>query len=204
MTSVSLPTTGQRAVIIADGLSDGVLARVAGASADQLTLLPDLDEPSVPDSPEGLVTIEWASRLGIARVSGHVLANDGLPDPIEVELIGQPVILQRRGYARVPASFPVALAGDCLDWPVVARAEDVSGGGIHVSSPVLQLAVGDKLELTLQLARDCEVSAHARVSRSLSDGAYALGFEQITASDREKLIRLVADRMDEIAREEPG
>jgi hypothetical protein len=201
MKSVDFPETGQLVVILADGAASSVFARVSELEPERMKLVPEADQPERPAKLAGLVTIEWASKFGMARGSGRALEISRGLDSIEVELIGEPVVLQRRGYARVPVALPVALRQGA-GLTAAAQVENLSASGLRVSAPELELELGEELELTLRLEYDSRISALARVAVVASDGTYALGFERITASDREKLIRLVADRMEAIAQAE--
>ena len=91
--------------------------------------------------------------------------------------------LERRAYRRAPLDRPVLIDAASASQP--ARARDVSGGGISVSSG-LSLTIGNIVEVYFELPIGFAVEARAEVIRT-EDGTTARRFLDL---DKEAVVAL--------------
>lgn len=109
--------------------------------------------------------------------------------------------LQRRGFDRAPVNIALtySIAGD---GPFRnARATDLSGSGVRISS-VKQLARGGgQIALEFRLPNsDRVVTAHGRLVMSFFDGkahqySHGIAFTQISKSDQEAIVQCVRETL---------
>lgn len=136
--------------------------------------------------------LEYSSIRGVVRLHGDALIEG--PSLIRFEPEGTADVTQRRSFVRVRAPQGLCLA---LDHPDLDRVHtiDLSGGGILLADAEA-LQDGQSLRFTISLDDgEPAVEGVGRVVRAGDDGRRALAFEQISETDRDRLIRYVFDCM---------
>lgn len=201
ITSLSLPAAGQTVGIRVDSGSPRISARVLEASAERLALIFDGKGYELMLS-EGPVLLEWPAVSGLARAQGLVTGRIGRGEPFEVELVGEHETLQRRNYVRVRTMLPVVLRRPDDDCEYDGTSVDVSGGGMKVRCPEVELAIGDEVELQIWVDEVHTVPALATVVLAPHRNVFSLSFDEIAPRDRERLIEVVFVRLRRLARAE--
>ncbi len=107
---------------------------------------------------------------------------------------------ERREFDRIAVALPVVLQRD--DARVSAWTVDVSGGGMLVAAPGLVLDEHVHFELTLGPG-DPPVAGTARVARASDPERCGLAFEEVAASDYERLIAYIRRQQSATARLAP-
>ncbi|GAC1651969.1 MAG: hypothetical protein NVS9B12_00880 [Vulcanimicrobiaceae bacterium] len=104
---------------------------------------------------------------------------------------------QQRQFYRAPVDFPASLhlaGGE----PAIARAQDLSGAGIRISTEGT-LDRGQTVELRFRLpGGTAELTAHGFVVLSFFEGAsqryhHGIAFTRISAGDREAIVHYIHD-----------
>ena len=103
-----------------------------------------------------------------------------------VDYVGEDKEDERREFTRVPVTLPVLLIG-ADDVMTRTWSVDVSGSGILVQGADLRVGAPLRFRLTLE-AGVAPISGGARVTRVTEVGRCALAFEELTATDHERLI----------------
>lgn len=148
------------------------------------------------------VEIGWMTAAGVAWIPGIVVVRAAGEAAFAVQLLGPPVILQRREHIRAHALIDIELLG--IGGGVAARGTtlDLSGGGMRALLPH-GMAVGDVGRFSVPLPEERPVSFTARVVRQAGEHALGFRFELISAPDRERLTRHAFLRVrDDILRRE--
>jgi hypothetical protein len=155
-----------------------------------LVLMLDDGEELGPDAVEPLV-LEYVSPRGVVRFRGHGTLQER--DLVRFEVSAEPEVTQRREFVRVPSLQSVVVGNDDHG----AKAIDLSGGGMLLSGAE-DLEPDSVVRFSLSLgAGTHEIEGRARVVRADDEGRRALVFEQISRSDRQRLIHFVFERQRE-------
>ena len=138
-------------------------------------------------------TVAVATPSGILRAQVVVVASDrgGL---IELELVEELEIDQRREHVRVAASLPGVVAPRTMPHPPLHTFTlDVSGGGLLLAGagPV---DIGNVVDLTLKLPERDPLRTEARIARRTDAGHVGLVFHTISEREREALVRWIFER----------
>jgi hypothetical protein len=173
---------------VGDGTSVPVSV-AGGGEAITLVLLVDPGEHLEPAT-EGVVLESQTSR-GLVRMRGKAERLDsGL---VRFWVDGDPQVLQRRQFVRVIAPQRVTLDDSC-GTEIDTHSVNVSGGGMLLSGPE-SLDVDVEVNFKLYLSeREPPVAGVGRVIRALDSGQRAIVFEDISQTDRERLIHFIFDR----------
>jgi hypothetical protein len=179
--------------------------RVYERSGDYLMLVLMLDagDELSHDVVEPLL-LEYVSPRGLVRFHGQGVLQER--DLVRFDVSAAPEVTQRREFVRVPAVQNVEVAkahgggvrgdqvnGDAID----AHAIDVSGGGMLVSGAD-SLPLGAHVRFTLNLGAGVPpIEGSAQVVRAADEGKRALVFDQISRTDRQRLIHFVFERQRE-------
>ena len=143
--------------------------------------------------------LEYVSPRGLVRFHGQAVMQER--DLVRFDVSAAPEVTQRREFVRVPSIQTVEVAkehdrgadGDQIN----AHAIDVSGGGMLVSGAG-SLPLGAHVRFSLNLGAGAEpIEGHAQVVRAGDEGKRALVFDQISRSDRQRLIHFVFERQRE-------
>ena len=167
-------------------------SRVEGAEPGRLSLALPSDgqtEHRLPTRTE--LTIEWMVGRGVGSVDGVVVGRADLVVPtLTIDLTSEPVLQQRRDYARADLMLPVEVWPDAAcEEPVNGMTLDVSGGGLRAVVQT-QLEPGEFVRIAVELPDGHAVEGLARVIGQRDD-CTAFQFHDIVAADRERLIRAV-------------
>lgn len=141
--------------------------------------------------PDTELTIEWIVGHGLGRVEGVVVGHTNVDvRALIVELRTEPVLQQRRDYARAELLLPVEVWPDaeCRE-PVTGTTLDVSGGGMRALLDV-DLEAGEIVRMALELPDGGTVAGLVRVIGQ-RDEYIAFQFHDIVPGDRERLIKAV-------------
>jgi PilZ domain len=142
--------------------------------------------------------LEYVSPRGLVRFHGQAVIQER--DLVRFDVSAAPEVTQRREFVRVPSAQSVqvakgaaAAAGEAIS----AHAIDISGGGMLLSGAD-GLPLGSHVRFSLNLGPGCEpIEGNAQVVRAGDEGRRALVFEQISRSDRQRLIHFVFERQRE-------
>jgi hypothetical protein len=139
--------------------------------------------------------LEYVSARGVVRFEGQAVLQER--DLVRFEVASTPEVTQRREFVRVPALQSVVLGDDIGSITLDGKAIDLSGGGMLLSaSDRLELDAVVRFRLSLG-AGVREIEGRARVVRADEEGRRALVFEEISQTDRERLIHFVFARQRE-------
>ena len=162
-----------------------------GGDLLMLVLMLDDGEELSRDAVEPLV-LEYVSARGVIRFSGQAMLQER--DLVRFEVSAAPEVTQRREFVRIPSLQDVVLRGDASAGKTDTKAIDLSGGGMLLSGAD-SLELDSVVRFRLELGGGAgEIEGHARVVRSDEEGRRALVFEQISQSDRQRLIHFVFER----------
>ncbi|MBV9801634.1 MAG: PilZ domain-containing protein [Solirubrobacterales bacterium] len=170
--------------------------RVFERGGDMLMLVLMLDdgEELSQEALEPLV-LEYVSARGVVRFEGQAVLQQR--DLVRFEVSAAPEVTQRREFVRVPSLQDVVLGEDPGSARIAGKAIDLSGGGMLLSGANgLELESVVRFSLALG-AGAVEIEGRARVVRADAEGRRALVFEQISQSDRQRLIHFVFERQRE-------
>jgi hypothetical protein len=180
--------------------------RVYERSGDYLMLVLMLDagDELSQDVVEPL-QLEYVSPRGLVRFHGQAVIQER--DLVRFDVAAAPEVTQRREFVRVPsaqavkvakgADAPAAAAAAAGGEAISAHAIDISGGGMLVSGAD-GLPLGTHVRFSLNLGPGSEpIEGNAQVVRAGDEGRRALVFEQISRSDRQRLIHFVFERQRE-------
>jgi c-di-GMP-binding flagellar brake protein YcgR len=153
-----------------------------------LVLMLDDGEALSHDAPEPL-ELEYVSARGVVHFRGQAVLQER--DLVRFEVSAPPEVTQRREFVRIPSLQDVVLAAEAGGKNIDTKAIDLSGGGMLLSGAErLELDSVVRFRLDLGGGAD-EIEGRARVVRSDQEGRRALVFEQISQSDRQRLIHFV-------------
>ena len=164
-----------------EGTGDGTLAIALPSDGRTVHRLPARSE----------LTIEWMVGRGLGSVGGVVTGHADLGiETLVVTLVGEPVLRQRRDYARADLILPVEIWPDAeCDEPVTGMTLDVSGGGLRAVIDT-DLESGELVRISLALPEGHAVEGLARVI-GRRDECVAFQFHDIVPADRELLVKAV-------------
>jgi len=139
--------------------------------------------------------LEYVSPRGLVRFHGEAVMQER--DLVRFDVSAAPEVTQRREFVRIPSAQQVEVAKEHGGDPIGAHAIDISGGGMLVSGAD-GLPLGAHVRFSLNLgAGSAPVEGHAQVVRAGDEGKRALVFDQISRSDRQRLIHFVFERQRE-------
>jgi PilZ domain len=143
--------------------------------------------------------LEYVSPRGLVRFHGQAVMQER--DLVRFDVSAAPEVTQRREFVRIPAAQRVEVAkehgGEAGGGPINAHAIDISGGGMLVSGADA-LPLGAYVRFSLNLGADsAPIEGNAQVVRAGDEGKRALVFDQISRSDRQRLIHFVFERQRE-------
>jgi hypothetical protein len=153
-----------------------------------LVVLTELGEPPAAEALDP-ATLEYTSLRGVVRLRGEAVFTDH--SLARFRAAGDPQVIQRREFVRVPAACELAVGDPVGPGPSSAHTLDISGGGMLLFGAT-HLAVGDEVGFALRLGEDePQIAGVAGVVRIDPDGRRALQFRHIAEDDRQRLIRFV-------------
>jgi c-di-GMP-binding flagellar brake protein YcgR len=167
----TVETTEPNAVVLVLAVDDNRVQRLAGAE----------------------VAIEHATGRGINRFNGTLELDDRRPEQLRVVLSGDSERIQRREWARVEATLPVAVKG--IDEPIGGETVtlNISGGGILVKDP-WKMPLGIDVRVELEVEPGVKIQALGRVVREPAPDQKGIRIDSIGREDSERLVRLVRER----------
>lgn len=153
-----------------------------------------LNNPSRPLLGGATVTLDLPTPRGLLHVAAHV-AEAPVGVEVELDLHGEPELIQRRENVRVAAFVPVLIDGvppGCA--AVDTRTLDIGGGGALVAH-LGRFEIGSQVEVTLHCADDAApITSRAIVVRDAGQGRRGLRFEGMAGKERDRLVRFVFER----------
>jgi len=156
-----------------------------------LVLMLDAGEELSHDVVEPLL-LEYVSPRGLVRFHGQAMMQER--DLVRFDVSAAPEVTQRREFVRIPSAQKVEVAKEHGGDSIGAHAIDISGGGMLVSGADA-LPLGAYVRFSLNLGAGSEpIEGNAQVVRAGDEGKRALVFDQISKSDRQRLIHFVFER----------
>jgi PilZ domain len=140
------------------------------------------------------VAVEHATGRGINRFGGTLELNASRPEQLRIVLQGDAERIQRREWARVDATLPIAVKG--IDEPVGGDTVtlNISGGGVLVKDPwKMPLGIDVRIELEVEPGA-APIKALGRVVREPAPDQRGIRIDSIAREDSERLVRLVRER----------
>ena len=167
----TVETTEPGVVVVALAVGDNRVQRLAGAE----------------------VAIEHATGRGINRFSGTLELDNSRPELLRVVLSGDSERIQRREWARVEATLPIAVKG--IDEPVGGETVtlNISGGGVLVKD-LWKMPLGIDVRIELEVEPGVKIQALGRVVREPAKDQKGIRIDSIGREDSERLVKLVRDR----------
>ncbi len=170
--------------------------RVYERSGDylMLVLMIDAGDELSHDVVEPLL-LEYVSPRGLVRFHGQAVIQER--DLVRFDVSAAPEVTQRREFVRVPSAQTVEVAKDygvAAGDQINVHAIDISGGGMLLSGAE-QLPLGTHVRFSLNIGTGSPpIEGNAQVVRAGDEGQRALVFEQISRTDRQRLIHFVFER----------
>jgi c-di-GMP-binding flagellar brake protein YcgR len=198
------PRVNTLLVVTLDDADEELHSRVEDVLEDGTLVIAQpsrVGKPQVGIADDREIQLSWQIRSGIAHQDHVVLrrAYRGLSSLI-VEPIGEPVVIQRRDYARVNVMLTVYVETH-LGQEGRGTTTDLSGGGMQAIMPI-KLADGQTIDVRIVLPGDeVDIECRAHTIRELTEDTYAFGFSEIEDADRERLIRFVFAKQQSMLRE---
>ncbi len=165
-----------------------------------LVLMFDAGDELSQDVVEPLL-LEYASPRGVVRFHGRAVLQER--DLVRFDVSEPPEVTQRREFVRVPTAQKVEVAkehgggasegtgGTVGGNQINTHALDISGGGMLVSGGDA-LPLGAHVRFSLNLRPDAApIEGNAQVVRAGDEGKRALVFDEISRTDRQRLIHFV-------------
>jgi PilZ domain-containing protein len=167
----TVETTEPGAVVVTLAVDDARVKRLAGSE----------------------VAIEHATGRGINRYNGTLELDDRRPELLRVVLSGDSERIQRREWARVEATLPIAVKG--IDEPVGGETVtlNISGGGVLVKD-LWKMPLGIDVRIELEVEPGVKIQALGRVVREPARDQKGIRIDSIGREDSERLVRLVRER----------
>jgi PilZ domain len=139
------------------------------------------------------VAVEHATGRGINRFGGTLELNASRPEQLRIVLQGDAERIQRREWARVDATLPIAVKG--IDEPVGGDTVtlNISGGGVLVKDP-WRMPLGIDVRIELEVESGVKIQALGRVVREPATDQKGIRIDSIAREDSERLVRLVRER----------
>jgi PilZ domain len=186
-------TLGQHVVVRLDG-APAVPATVVAAEGSRLTLVRAVLDEGTPPTPGAEVKIEWTAGADVRRYAGCVVQARERHEELRVELTGSVDVESRRRWSRVDAVLRVEVAG--VDEPGVGgptETVNVSAGGVLLHDR-WSLRVGSDVWLDLDLDDGgAPVRVLGQIVRKAPVALKGVRFDDVSAADRERLVRFVAE-----------
>ncbi len=140
---------------------------------------------------EALV-LEYASPRGLIRF--HAVATAEAHDLLCFKLDAEPDVLQRREFVRVGTVQPVVLVADDDGSVLSGHAIEVSGGGMLLTCPDA-VRLNSVVRFSLHLGDGTgPIGGRGRIVRIEAGGRRAIAFDDISTSDRQRLIHFIFER----------
>jgi len=163
-----------------------------------LVLMLDAGDELSQDVVEPLL-LEYVSPRGLVRFHGQAVVRER--DLVRFDVSAAPEVTQRREFVRIPSAQKVEVAGDrgggAGGSNLNTHAIDISGGGMLLSGADA-LGLGSRVRFSLNLGPGTDpVEGSAQVVRAGDEGKRALVFDQISKTDRQRLIHFVFERQRE-------
>jgi len=165
-----------------------------GGDCLMLVLMLDAGDELSRDVVEPLL-LEYVSPRGLVRFHGQGVVQER--DLVRFDVSAAPEVTQRREFVRVPSAQHVEVSKAHGGEAIGAHAIDISGGGMLVSGADA-LPLGAHVRFSLNLgAGSVPIEGRAQVVRAGDEGKRALVFDEISKSDRQRLIHFVFERQRE-------
>lgn len=182
-------------------------SRIEETGTDSLTIAMPTDGRAEHPLPRGTVVyVDWISERGVVRVRGVVSEVVRIPIPALLIVVdSEPEIHQRRNYVRASANLPITATpivdadGDAELRTVHGTTFDMSGGGMRVRLQNLDVEVDAVLCFTITMPDDTVIEAVGRITRQPLPDVYCVQFEEIDTKLRERVVRLVFERLRTVA-----
>ena len=167
----TVETTEPGAVVVVLAVSDNRVQRLAGSE----------------------VAVEHATGRGINRFNGTLELDNSRPELLRVVLSGDSERIQRREWARVEATLPIAVKG--IDEPFGGETVtlNISGGGVLVKD-LWKMPLGIDVRIELEVEPGVKIQALGRVVREPARDQKGIRIDSIGREDSERLVKLVRDR----------
>lgn len=191
------PASGPGSLILADG---AVAARVRLAEDGHATALL-LTQPGRPlaEVVGETISVDIPTQRGLLHVAARV-ADAPSGELLELDVVGEPELIQRRAFLRVEAFVPVLVqALDQHGATVDTRTLDLGGGGALIAR-LNDFDLASVTHLTLRFPDDSPpIVTDATVVRDAGDGRRGVRFEAMDEREHDRLVRFVFER-ERIAR----
>jgi hypothetical protein len=162
------------------------------------SLTVELDETAIRQplhfAPGSELALEWIDPLGVMQVTARVGgAGNGLHNLLELELVGEPEPVERRGHDRGPVEVDVSA------WTLAQATRRLVGTTVNVSSGGALLSLPDlaphAATLQLQMALpDGVLRASAAIRWRGEPGLVGVEFERIDPAHRARLLEYLRTR----------
>ena len=204
---IALPNINQSVGVYVVEWEIELRSRIEETGSSSLTIAMPSDGRSERPLPRGAVVyVDWICDRGVVRVRGVVSELVRIPIPALLVVIdGEPEIHQRRNYVRVSANLPVVATpivesdDDVEVLSVQGTTFDMSGGGMRVRLPRSDTQVGDRLRFAIAMPDNTMIEAVGRITRRPLPDVYCVQFEEIETNVRERVVRLVFERLRTVA-----
>lgn len=189
------PDVNQRIEIFGSGWGSRLSSRVEDRRGARLAVAVPQDPNTLRplDRPTDRVALQWTTLRGIGMVEADVVAASraGIVPTWELVGRGDPVLFQRRRFARVPVVLPGRVTGRRGAWGLTIL--DVAEGGIRCVVPQLAPFESDEI-LEVSFDVDGLLTARAEVVRwGPAPGGVNIifRFTDLSRSDADRLRRFV-------------
>jgi hypothetical protein len=168
-------------------------ATVEATEPGAVTVVLAVGDPRVQRLAGSEVAVEHATGRGINRFGGTLELDASRPEQLRIVLRGDAERIQRREWARVEATLPIAIKG--VDEPVGGDTVtlNISGGGVLVKDP-WRMPLGIDVRIELEVEAGTKISALGRVVREPATDQKGIRIDSIAREDSERLVRLVRER----------
>ena len=168
-------------------------ATVEATEPGAVVLVLAVDDARVKRLAGAEVAVEHATGRGIHRFGGTLQLDAGRPELLRVALHGDAERIQRREWARVEATLPIAVKGidEAIGGDTVTL--NISGGGVLVKDP-WRMPLGIDVRIELEVEPGLKISALGRVVREPATDQKGVRIDSIGREDSERLVRLVRER----------
>lgn len=172
--------------------SEDVPVRVFEGNSDVLMLVMLLDvDAGLKPEPVEPVLLEYSSVQGLVRMRGEAVLKER--DLIAFKATEAAEVLQRREFVRIDTAQPVVLTPEGEQTTIQTHCIDISGGGMMLRG-LDHYKVGRRLRFSIELRPgEPPIKGWARIVRTVDAGHRGLIFEEISSTDRQRLIRFIFD-----------
>ncbi|HEY4410241.1 MAG TPA: PilZ domain-containing protein [Acidimicrobiia bacterium] len=190
------PDVNQRVEIFGSTWGTWLPTRVEDRRADRLVVAvpQNPDRPGPLSRPPDFVAVRWTGPRGIGMVEATVgiVTRAGIVPTWELVGRGQPVLFQRRRYARVPVVLPARVVTRRGPWGITIL--DLAEGGIRCLAPqMVPIEPGEPIEVAFDFD-GLGVTSGAEVVRwALAPGGVTIVFRFVGLgrADADRLRRFV-------------